>query len=247
MNPPSVLRFRGARVLLLGGSCDLALCLAGLCMDAGLYPFLTWRNEEGRRKISDRLGMPGEKYGTAFLDLAERGSIDAMFSQIDQDLDLLVDFAQGDFEDLIGSAHPDSIHSYFSENIASRAELARAAARVMLRKKRGRMVFISSAAAARSNPGQGFYAAAKLASEAIYRNLGIELGSRGISTVTLRPGYIDAGRGARFLRGSSGKATAGRVISQEETAEAILFFLSDNSRAFNATEIMMDGGVTAAK
>jgi 3-oxoacyl-[acyl-carrier protein] reductase len=218
-------------------------------MDAGLYPILTWRNEEGKRRISDRLGVPGKNYGIAFLDFAERGSIDSLFSEIDQDLDLLVDFAQGDYEDLIGSANPDSIHSYFSENIASRAELARAAARVMLRKKRGRMVFISSAAAARSNPGQGFYAAAKLASEAIYRNLGIELGSRGISTVTLRPGYIDAGRGARFLRaGSSGKAPAGgRAASREETAEGILFFLSENSRAFNATEIMMDGGLTAAK
>lgn len=228
----------------------MALCLAPRCVDEGLYPILTYRSEEGKHRISDscgRIGLPVEKYGVEFLDFAERGSIDSLFTRIGHDVDLLVDFAHGDLQALVASANPDLVYGYFSENIAARAEFARAAARAMLRKKRGRMVFISSsAAAARSNPGQGFYAAAKLASEAIYRNLGTELGSRGITTVTLRPWYIEAGRGARFLRSDSHKNLAERAISPEQAAEAILFFLSENSRVFNAVEILMDGGLKAA-
>jgi len=228
----------------------LALCLAPLCIDEGLYPILTYRSEEGKHRISDtsgRIGLPVEKYGVEFLDFAERGSIDSLFTRIGHDVDLLVDFAQGDVEALVASVNPDLLYGYFSENIAARAEFARAAAQAMLRKKRGRIVFISSGAAARSSPGLGFYAAAKLASEAIYRNLGTELGSRGITTVTLRPWYIVAGRGARFLRSDSRKNLAERAISPEQAAEAILFFLSENSRVFNAVEIMMDGGLAAVR
>lgn len=154
-------------------------------------------------------------------------------------------------ESLIGSADPDSIHHFFSENVSFRAELLRTASRIMLRKKRGRMIFVSSAAASRSNPGQGFYAASKLASEALYRSIGIELGSRGITTVTLRPGYIDAGRGKKYLsvRGEPALKAVPlmRALTSREVAEAILFFLSDHAVAFNATEIHMDGGLTAGK
>jgi 3-oxoacyl-[acyl-carrier protein] reductase len=171
--------------------------------------------------------------------------------QLGGDLDYLVDFAQGEMECLVGAADPDAIQRYFAENVAGRAELIRTAARIMVRKRRGRMVFVSSSAALKPNPGQGFYAAAKLASEAIYRNLGLELAGRGVTTVTLRPGYIDAGRGRKYLEAREVEALRsvplGRALSCREVAEAALFFLSDGASAFNATEISMDGGLTAGK
>ncbi|MFZ2448735.1 MAG: SDR family oxidoreductase [Syntrophobacteraceae bacterium] len=244
------LGFRGSRVLIAGGSCEIALCLAELLIGEGLHPIATSRSEEGRRKISARLGRFEGLFDTARLDLSDRGSIGSLFDQIGEDLDYLVDFAQGDFESLVGSADPDFIHHYFSENVSSRAELLRRAARTMLRKKHGRMVFISSAAAGRSNPGQGFYAAAKLASEALYRNVGIELARRGITTVTVRPGYVDAGRGARYISAhveAVAGTPLGRAITPEEVAQAVVFFLSDSAAAFNAVEICMDGGVSAVK
>ena len=121
----------------------------------------------------------------------------------------------------------------------------------MLKKKRGRLVFVSSSAADRPNPGQGFYAASKLASEALYKNLGLELGGRGITTVTLRPGYVDAGRGKKYLQTRKEEVLRmvpiKRAITGAEVAETILFFLSDSAAGFNATEIALDGGLTAGK
>lgn len=244
------LAFRGQRILIAGGTCDLALCLSESLIEEGLHPVLTWRSEGGKNRILERLHPFDGQFETTWLDLSQRESIESLFMHLENDLDYLVDFAQGDFESLVGSADPETIQRYFSENVSSRAELLRSAARSMLRKRHGRMVFVSSAAVLRTNPGQGFYAAAKTASESLYRNLGIELAKRGITTVTLRPGYVDSGRGARYvghreeiLDGSP----LGRILRPEEVAEAILFFLSDHASAFNATEICMDGGFTAAK
>jgi len=121
----------------------------------------------------------------------------------------------------------------------------------MLKKRRGRLIYISSSAAERPNPGQGFYAAAKLASEALYRNMGLEMGERGITTAILRPGYVDAGRGAIFMR-KHGRVLlemipVKRAITQEEIAQTILFLLSDSAISINATAIVLDGGLTAGK
>ncbi|MCJ7615849.1 MAG: SDR family oxidoreductase, partial [Desulfobacterales bacterium] len=167
------------------------------------------------------------------------------------DINYMVDFVHGNFESLVASADADRIYSYFAENVSFRAEVVKRVARIMMKKKRGRLVFISSSAAARPNPGQGFYAAAKLASEAIYKNLGLELAGHGISAITLRPGYINSGRGRQFIQARGleviGKIPVKRALTKKEVAETILFYLSDSAAGFNATEISMDGGLTAGK
>ncbi|MBE9547328.1 MAG: SDR family oxidoreductase [Proteobacteria bacterium] len=245
------LNFSGNSALILGGSCDLAIALAECMMKAALFPILTYRNEKGQRHISEKLGAFTEKYSSFYLNFGDRDSLDSLFEQIGDDIDFLVDFAQGDFESYIASADEDSIHRYFAENISFRAEILKRASRAMLKRKKGRLVFVSSSAADRPNPGQGFYAAAKLASEALYRNLGLELGGRGITTVTLRPGYIDAGRGQKYMQARKEEVLRmvpiKRALTATEVAETILFFLSDSAAGFNATEIALDGGLTAGK
>lgn len=245
------MKFTGNRALILGGSCDLAITLARRMIEAGLFPILTYRNEKGREYISDNLKDCPKKYSSFYLEFGNRDSIDSMLQQTGDDIDFMVDFAQGNFESLIASADADRIYSYFAENISFRAEVVKRVARIMMKNKRGRLIFISSSAAARPNHGQGFYAAAKLASEAIYKNLGLELGGHGITTVTLRPGYIDSGRGKKFIQ-THGKEVIDKVpikraLTKKEVAEAILFYLSDSAAGFNATEISMDGGLTAGK
>ncbi len=243
--------FSGKRAFILGGSCDLALSLAEKMIKAGLFPILTFRSEKGQKHILESLKTFDGKFTTAYLDFSEPDSIGPAFRVADQNFDFLVDFAQGDLESLIASADEVDIYRYFSENISFRAAVIKKTARIMLAKKKGRLVYISSSAAAKPNPGQGFYAAAKLASEALYRNLGLELGGRGITTVTLRPGYVNAGRGRAFLE-SKGKEALGKVpikraLDAEEVADTILFYLSESATGFNATEISMDGGLAATK
>ncbi len=243
--------FFGKRALILGGSSDLALSLAETMIKEGLFPILTCRSEKAQNYITESLNALDGRYSTVYLNLSEPGSIGSALENADRDIDYLVDFAQGDFESLIASAEDLDIYQYFSENVSFRAEVIKKVARIMLAKKKGRMIYISSSAAAKPNPGQGFYAAAKLASEALYRNLGLELGGRGITTVTLRPGYINAGRGRSFLGAQSKEALRKvpikRALTVDEVSETILFYLSDSASGFNATEISMDGGLSARK
>lgn len=245
------LTFSGQRALLLGGSCDLAVILAQTMIDAGLFPLLTYRSRKGQEYIMEKLRAFEGRYRTFYLDFSRRESLNDLPAQIGNTLDFSVDFAQGDFETLIASADEELVYHYFAENVSFRAAAIKQIARIMLKRKKGRLIFVSSAAAGHPNPGQGFYAAAKLASEALYRNLGLELGSRGITTVSLRPGYVDAGRGRPYIQqhseSISRKVPIKRALSAQEVAQSLLFFLSECAAGFNAASIPLDGGLTAGK
>jgi 3-oxoacyl-[acyl-carrier protein] reductase len=235
------LRFSGSRALLLGGSSDLGLELADLLIQENIFPFLTCRSSIGEEKINDRLKQHVGNYKVLYLDFCKMETIESVFDKVNHDLDFMIDFAHGDFEGLVGSVDSSDVYAYFAENISARAEVIKRTGRAMLRKKKGRLIFISSSATGNPNPGQGFYAASKLASEALYRNLGLELKDRGVTAISLRPGYINAGRGKRYLQSkqpmSFGSVVKQDVLTTKEMVETILFFLSDSAAGFTASTI----------
>lgn len=245
--------FTGSRALVLGGGCELGLTLSRCLMEASLYPILTYRNERGLQAIREALAPFAGKYETQYLNFGDRPSLSTLFKNIDDDLDFLIDFVHEDYESLIASADEDRVCRYFAQNVSFRAEVLKRVGRTMLKKRRGRLIYISSTAAERPNPGQGFYSAAKLASEALYRAMGLEMGERGITTAILRPGYVAAGRGAAYMEKEIiGKkplemVPIKRAITAKEVAQTILFLLSDNARGVNATAMVLDGGLTAGK
>lgn len=246
------LEYSGTLALILGGSCELALQLARAMIGDSLRPILTYRNEAGRDRIVRGLeDLPG-RYESRRMDLADRTTLEALLdSWGEAPLDFTVDFAHGDYEELVAAADDDIVEHYFRENVSSRACFLKRAARIMLRRRKGRMVFVSSGAAENPNRGQGFYAASKLACEALYRSVGLELARRGVTTVILRPGYVRAGRGRAYLEREgkqvSRKIPTGKALEGEEVARTILFLLSNHARNLNATVVTMDGGLSSGK
>ncbi len=245
------LTFDGNLGFILGGNSLLGLTLAKSMVKSGITPVLAYRSMQAKQKIEAALSPISSEFKTLLMDFSQRETLENISPEILGIPDFLVDFAQSNYERLVSSALTDDIYNYFEENISFRAALLVRISRMMLKRKKGRCVFVSSTAASRPNAGQGFYAAAKTASEALYRNIGLELGCRGITSVILRPGYVDAGRGENFLRTHNkeiiSKIPVGRPVSPDEISETILFLLSESAGNFNATEICLDGGLTAGK
>jgi len=233
--------------LVLGGTCDLALSLAPMLMAKGIHPVMTWRNAAGRERIESHLTDWQGQYESVRLDLNDINSFDSL---LPQPFDSLVDFAHGHYESFVSGADAERVSHYFMENIASRAVLLKHITRMMMVRKQGRLVYVSSSAAELPAPGQGFYGAAKRASEALYQNCGLELGKRGITTVVLRIGYTDAGRGRVFLQNrpeALKQVPVERPMTVQEIGETIIFLLSHGARGINASVLTMDGGLSAGK
>jgi 3-oxoacyl-[acyl-carrier protein] reductase len=243
--------YSGKRALILGGSCDMGLALAEAMTTLALYPLLTYRDPRGHARIAERLGVPGRDYEAVHLELKtplEHGQLDSL---LNQGVDYLVDFAHGDLEGLVAAVDGSAVNAFFDAHITARAAVIQQVARAMLRNRKGRMVLVSSTAAGRPHPGQGFYAAAKQAAEALYRSLGVELAGRGVTTVVLRPGYVDAGRGRRYLEQHANQALSkvplGRALTVAEIVQTVMFLLCEEAMGFNAAVLTMDGGMSAGK
>lgn len=236
------LSFHGRTALILGGGSEMGLALTALLRDEGVTVIATHASEAGSEAIARR-----------FPDLAgirlELGTHDFGSLQpiLDNGVDYLVDLAQGDLEGLAAAAG-DEAEGYLEAHVSGRLRLLRAVTRSMLPRRFGRLIFVSSTAAALPAPGQAFYGAAKRAAEGLYQSLGLELGTRGITSVSLRLGLVDAGRGKRFLDGDDRRQTlGGKIVSLEQAASTLLFLMSDQALALTCTTITMDAGLTAQK
>ena len=184
------------RVLIAGGACAIGLALADELRQRGHEPLLSYHSPAGLTRIQEHFSA--DKPPSLPLDLAKPAGIEALL-QACEPIEALIDLAHSDFEALIATADQEAVARYFSANIAGRYALLRAACRMMLARRYGRLVFVSSQAAVKPAAGQGFYAASKQAAEQLYLCAGQELAERGVTSAVLRPGYIRAGRGTRYL------------------------------------------------
>lgn len=237
------LTYRGP-VLITGGSSRLGMTLAVALRAEGARTLSACRSPEGLERCR-AAGLDCLPFGEPE-ELPERcrdvcGEPPAH----------LADLMHSRFESLIAGASPDAIAGWAAGDIGLRARLIRAVGRSMLARRFGRCVFVSSGAAACPAAGQGYYAAAKLAGEALYRSLAVELAGRGVTACSLRLSWLDAGRGRDFLErrreAAERRMPSGRLVGMDEAVRALAFLLSAEAASVNATEVTQDGGLSATK
>lgn len=241
-----MLDFRGKTVLVLGGGSSIGLALTALLLDEGLAVIPTHASEAGKAAISHK--FPELAGQSPWLDLNDKASQTSLAPILEAGVDYLVDLAHGDHEVLLAAAGEADMDAYFQANLANRLLLLKTVTRSMLARRFGRLLHVSSTAAALPAPGQGFYGAAKRAAEGLYQSLALELGPRGISGLSLRLGLVDAGRGERFLdKEDRRRDLKNKIVTVDQAAGTLLFLLSDQALALTCITITMDAGLTAQK
>lgn len=239
-----MLSWSGHTVLLLGGSSEIGMRCLNLALAAGLNVVPTCCSEQGCATIESR----HPEIPVIRLDWTDQAGHEALLPVLHDGIDYVIDLAQADYEALLGAVSTDTAAAYLDGHISGRLRVLKTLTRHMLARRFGRLVHVSSTAAGCPAPGQGVYSAAKNAAEALYQTLGVELGDRGVSTVSLRLGLTDAGRGRTFVdRNGRREALARHIVSTEQAASTILFLLSDQALGLTCTTITMDAGLTAQK
>src|SRR5581483_7136064 len=131
----------------------------------------------------------------------------------------------------------------FAINLDTCFFVTRAAIPLMLRKKYGRIVNVSSVSGPLvTYPTGGAYGAAKSAMMGYTRSLALELAGRGITANAIAPGWIETGSSTEVeLR--AGRATpAGRAGKPEEIGAVALFLASEGASYLTGQLIVVDGG-----
>ncbi|MFT3807711.1 SDR family NAD(P)-dependent oxidoreductase [Arenimonas sp.] len=153
-------------------------------------------------------------------------------------LDALVNIA-GTFRwETIGDGSLDTWDFLYQTNLRT-AVAASKAALPSLVERRGRIVNIGAAGAARGELGKGAYAASKAGVARLTESLAEELKDRGVTVNAVLPSIIDTPAN----RADMPKSDFSRWVKPEQLADVIVFLLSDKASAVNGALIPVLGRV----
>ncbi|HXG93365.1 MAG TPA: SDR family NAD(P)-dependent oxidoreductase [Blastocatellia bacterium] len=133
-------------------------------------------------------------------------------------------------------------------NLKSIYACCNAAARVMIKQRRGTLILISSTAGQRGEAFHSHYAATKGAIISMTKSLAAELGPRGITVNCVAPGWVatdmteEALNDPKQRRKIRDLIPLGRVATADEIAGPILFLASDLASHINGEILNVNGG-----
>ncbi|GAA1976137.1 3-oxoacyl-[acyl-carrier-protein] reductase [Terrabacter lapilli] len=227
-------------VLVTGGNRGIGLAIARAFVDAGDNVVITHRS-----------GEPPEGLQGVTCEVTDSASVDAAFTAAEEifggPVEVLVANAGITRDTLLMRMSDDDFDSVIDTNLAGAFRCARRAVTGMIRKRRGRIVLISSVVGLYGSPGQANYAASKSGLVGLARSISRELGGRGITANVVAPGFIETEMTA-VLPEEQKKAylatiPAGRFATPEEVASVVRFVASDDAAYVTGAVIPVDGGL----
>ncbi len=166
-------------------------------------------------------------------------------------LDILVNNAGITRDTLLPRMSDEDWDDVITTNLRSVFLFSRAASGAMIRKKRGRIINISSVSGLVGNPGQGNYSASKAGIIGFTQTIARELASRrrAITANAICPGFIASDMtdalGEPLLDAVKQRVPLQRLGTAEEVAEGVLFLASDSGAYITGQVLTIDGGMTA--
>jgi 3-oxoacyl-[acyl-carrier protein] reductase len=143
---------------------------------------------------------------------------------------------------------PEDFDAVIQTNLRSAFLCTKASLRGMLKTRWGRIISIASVAGISGNAGQANYAASKAGMIAFAKSIAKEVGSRGITSNVVAPGYIETDMtdalGDSVKESASSAIALGRFGQPEEVAEVVGFLASDASSYITGQVLAVDGGIT---
>jgi 3-oxoacyl-[acyl-carrier protein] reductase len=163
------------------------------------------------------------------------------------ELDVLVNNAGLTRDGLIARMTDEDWRVVLDTNLGGVFHTCRAAARGMMRRRRGAIVNLTSVVGIHGNPGQTNYAASKAGIIGFTKSLARELASRGVRVNAVAPGYIQTALTevlpADVRQAILANTPLGRLGTPEDVAGAVRFLCSDEASFVTGAVLLVDGGL----
>ncbi|HLV81470.1 MAG TPA: 3-oxoacyl-ACP reductase family protein [Chthonomonadaceae bacterium] len=208
------------------------------------------RSAEAAEKVVAGIEAAGGRAFAAQADMADLAQIRRLFAAVRDRwgrLDILVNNAGVARFRPLEEIEADDYERQFAVNVRGVLFATQEAARLMA-ETGGRIINISSGAAAAAPPGASVYSASKAAVETLTRVYAAELGPRGITVNAISPGLIqtdmlDAVIPAEARQTMIARTPLRRLGTPEEIADAVAFLASEEARFITGQVLAVSGGL----
>ena len=229
----------------IGGA--IALKLASQGASVGVHYNATKSNAE---KICEDVRVAGGYAMPIHADVTDVNQVNRMFDDLDSEygsVDILVNNAGINKDGLLIRMSDSDWDEVIRVNLKGAFLCSRAAAKVMLKKRWGRIITISSIVGLVGNIGQANYAASKAGLIGLTKSLARELASRNVTVNALTPGFVEVGMVNSMTKEMKDLVTAripmGRLGSPEDVAALAGFLATEDAGYITGQAFSVDGGL----
>ena len=238
-------------VVVTGGSRGLgrAVCQAFAGPDTHIC-FNYHASETGAQETGELIAAAGGSWDSERVDIASLKAVSTWFKWIGttfKKIDVLVNNAGITRDGLIAMMKESDWDDVLETNLKGTFNCIKPAIRLMMRKRYGRIVNVTSVVGAMGNPGQANYAASKAGIIGLTKSVAKEIATRGITVNAVAPGYLETDMTAS-LQDKAKEAMLtfipmGRAGTLSEVAAAIKFLASDEAAYITGQVLHVSGGM----
>jgi 3-oxoacyl-[acyl-carrier protein] reductase len=244
-NPPRL------TALVTGGSRGIGAAVAKRLAEDGYFVIFTYvtKPDEAKAVAAHILAEGGEAQALP-LDVSDRSAVAAFFKEHIEgktELEVLVNNAGITKDGLIVRMKDEDWDRVIGVNLTGAFACLREAAKIMMKRRSGRIVNIVSVAGQSGNPGQANYSAAKAGLIGLTKTAAAELASRGVTVNAVAPGLIESDMTAvlpeavtkTFLEQIPQK----RMGSPDDVAAAVSYLASPGAAYVTGQVLAVNGGL----
>ncbi|MBW4568180.1 MAG: 3-oxoacyl-[acyl-carrier-protein] reductase [Tolypothrix carrinoi HA7290-LM1] len=251
---PENLRYlRGQVAIVTGASRGIGRAIALELATQGAYIIVNYASSSrAAEALVEEITTAGGQALALQADVSQAEQVDALFNSVMEKcdrIDILVNNAGITRDTLLLRMKPEDWQAVIDLNLTGVFLCTRAASKIMLKKRSGRIINITSVAGQMGNPGQANYSAAKAGVIGFTKTVAKELASRGITVNAVAPGFIATDMTSKLSNTEEilKFIPLNRYGQPEEVAGMVRFLAADPAAAYITGQVFnVDGGMVMA-
>jgi 3-oxoacyl-[acyl-carrier protein] reductase len=250
--PEALQKLKGQVAIVTGGSRGIGRATVLALAAEGAKVVINYASSSGAaEKIAADINSAGGEAICVGANVAQAEQVESLFAATMEKwgrVDILVNNAGITRDTLLLRMKTEDWQAVIDLNLTGVFLCTRAASKIMLKQKSGRIINITSVSGQVGNAGQANYSAAKAGVIGFTRTVARELATRGITVNAVAPGFIATDMTSDLNAEPILKQIPlGRYGQPEDVAGAIRFLAADPAAAYITGQVLnVDGGMVMA-